>query len=214
MIVDGGKYQVCEDFPVLFDKIVMESSDVPVSMLEKSALRLMYQLAMSVKHLPGLVAEMGVWKGGTLQIIASVLDNSVVYGFDSWEGLPEPQPQDIVSPDFSQSTCAKGWGRISIPSERFVAFGDRVKLIKGWFRDTLPSVSSEEFRFVHVDCDRYQSVKECFEFFDTRMVPGGFMIFHDYRYAGTPGAKTAVDEYLERCAAKKVYKPGMFILQY
>jgi hypothetical protein len=37
----------------------------------------------------GLIMEFGVYKGETINHIASLLPNKQIYGFDSFEGLPE-----------------------------------------------------------------------------------------------------------------------------
>ncbi len=37
----------------------------------------------------GLFIEFGVYKGDTLNYIASHLEEKIIYGFDSFEGLPE-----------------------------------------------------------------------------------------------------------------------------
>ncbi len=37
----------------------------------------------------GLILEFGVYKGETINFIASKLRDKVIYGFDSFEGLPE-----------------------------------------------------------------------------------------------------------------------------
>ena len=40
------------------------------------------------EELPGHVAEFGVYRGGTLRLMARCLPNKYVLGFDTFEGMP------------------------------------------------------------------------------------------------------------------------------
>src|SRR5450432_5940 len=95
------------------------------------------------KPLPGLCLEFGVYRGSSINLIASLMAG-VVHGFDSFEGLPENWREGHEAGTFSLP---------SLPSVR-----DNVVLIKGWFQDTLPPFLEEHrgtVSFVHVDCDLY-----------------------------------------------------------
>lgn len=171
------------------------------TMIIKPKLQALYDHALYASFLDGDVAEAGVWKGGSLFVIASVMYKHKIYGFDSWDGLPAPVEQDLEQAGLKegsitiQSNMTEGWGKCEPPVDMFHKFGDRVELIKGWFVDTLPGVRDKKFCFVHIDCDRYEPYIECLNFFWPRLVKGGVMIFDDYGFAPTPGATTAIDEF-------------------
>lgn len=196
-------YKAKPDFRELHDYIAT------ASMLPEGKRRQLYEYAIYASFLPeGIVAEAGVWAGGSLYILASVIQDSEIYGFDSWKGLPERSVEDFdndlceVYKDVQDAMTA-GWGVCSPPADLFSKFGDRVKLIPGWFEDTLIAVSDKRFRLVHIDCDRYASCKVCLEFFYPRMIGGGIIVVDDYLFLPTPGVTRAVDEFVAD-------KPGEF----
>ena len=42
-----------------------------------------------ILNVPGDIFEFGVYKGGTINYLAHKMPNSIIYGFDSFQGLPE-----------------------------------------------------------------------------------------------------------------------------
>jgi hypothetical protein len=48
---------------------------------------------------------------------------------------------------------------------------------------------------VHIDCDLYEPIVAALNYFYPRMVPGGFMVIHDYSSLAWNGAERAVDEF-------------------
>ena len=115
----------------------------------------------------GLFCEFGVFTGGTINHIAGST-KSVVYGFDSFEGLPE------------------GWyglekGHFAVGNLPKVL--PNVRLIKGWFNETLPKFiaeHSETLTFLHVDCDLYSSTKVVFDALARKIVPGTIILVDEY----------------------------------
>src|SRR5579864_3758244 len=93
----------------------------------------------------GLYCEFGVYSGSTINFIAARTRNTV-YGFDSFEGLPEDWQPGVEKGTFRMK---------SLPRVR-----KNVHLIKGWFNETI-LVFAREHRencsFLHVDCDLYSS---------------------------------------------------------
>ncbi len=79
--------------------------------------------ALNLAKNDGLFLEFGVYKGRTLNFISSKFDH-FVYGFDSFEGLPEHWKDGMEKGAFKVK---------KLPKVR-----KNVKLINGWFDDTLP----------------------------------------------------------------------------
>jgi len=116
----------------------------------------------------GLFCEFGVYSGSTINFIASRLKN-VIYGFDSFEGLPEDW----------QPGVQKGTFRM----DRLPRVRNNVKLIQGWFQDTLPAFVSEHREpcaFLHIDCDLYSSTKTVFEAFGDQIGKDTVMVFDEF----------------------------------
>ncbi|MDR1373060.1 MAG: class I SAM-dependent methyltransferase [Dysgonamonadaceae bacterium] len=116
----------------------------------------------------GLILEFGVFSGKTINHIASRVQQTV-YGFDSFEGLPE-RWRDGFSTGHFQVT--------HLPKVR-----QNVILIKGWFDQTLPSFLAEHVEpisFLHIDCDLYSSTKTVFELCANRIHSGTVIVFDEY----------------------------------
>jgi hypothetical protein len=116
----------------------------------------------------GLYCEFGVHSGSTINFIASRVKGPV-YGFDSFEGLPEDWRPGVEKGHFKMA---------ALPKVR-----ETVQLVKGWFNESLPKFLTEHqgpCAFVHVDCDLYSSTKTIFELMFDRIVPGTVLVFDEF----------------------------------
>lgn len=104
---------------------------------------------MKLQHKPNtLWLEFGVASGNTINYI-SKFTNGIVYGFDSFEGLPEKWRDGYDKGFFNMNGA--------LPN-----VNDNVKLVKGWFNDTLPNFIKKHHKkvsFIHMDADLYSSTK-------------------------------------------------------
>ena len=147
----------------------------------------LYQFA---KRFSGLAsyAEVGVYKGGTAKLLAKCT-KSHVYLFDTFNGMPATDPEKDLHKQFDFNDTSL------VAVKAFLNDVENVSFIEGKFPDSIPKDLPEEFAFVHIDVDIYQSVKDCCNFFYPKLLVSGVMIFDDYGFNGCPGAKLAVDEY-------------------
>ena len=131
----------------------------------------------AVGDVPISFFEFGVYKGASLDAWTRLNSSaeSEFVGFDSFEGLPE------------------AWLNIrkTVPAGSFTtggelpAFGDRrVRLVKGWFRETLPlflrQFSPRNPLVVHCDADIYTSTLFVLVTLDSVMRPGTVVMFDDF----------------------------------
>ena len=118
----------------------------------------------------GLVLEFGVATGRTLNHFARVLWPKSVWGFDSFDGLPEDWTSRMPKGFFARNE--------NLPGVRENAF-----LQIGWFNETLPSFVREEVgpvALLHIDSDLYSSAVTVLTELKTRIVPGTVIIFDEY----------------------------------
>lgn len=122
----------------------------------------------AVPKMEGMYLEFGVFKGASINYWAPKV-NATVFGFDSFDGLPE----------FWRDGYGKGAFKVAglppVPSN--------VQLIKGWFNDTLPGFLKEQsgpIAFLHIDCDLYSATKTIFEQCGTRLKVGSVLVFDEY----------------------------------
>ena len=169
--------------------------------------RLLYfsRLFNLLGNVSGDIVECGVADGGSQVIFATLNRNMPVkrhiWGFDSFEGLPEPGKEDMDSP---RAIARKGMYAGSIASvlsnlkragidENYIK--ENISLVKGWFADTLPDFKGS-IAFLHVDGDLYESNKCVLENLWQHVVTGGIVAFDDYLDTERfPGDKKAVDDF-------------------
>ena len=123
----------------------------------------------------GLFLEAGVEKGTSINFIARLLadrgEDTLVHGFDSFEGLPG---------EWSGTFELRGkFSRQGRPPEVL----PNVRLHKGWFGETLvPFMASHPgpTSLLHVDCDIYSSTCEVLAAVTGRLVPGSIVVFDEF----------------------------------
>ena len=141
------------------------------------------------ENIPGDLCECGVWRGGAAMFMRAALaaygDKSrAVWVADSFSGLPRPDvvryPADKGS-DFSQVDY------LSVPLEKvqenFRIFGlldERVRFLKGWFKDSLPNAPIEQLAVLRADGDLYESTMDILNNLYDKVALGGFVIIDDY----------------------------------
>lgn len=123
---------------------------------------------MSIRPAGGLLLEFGVASGKTINFIAKQT-NEPVFGFDSFQGLPE---------DWRTGYSA---GRYA---QKKPDVGSNVQLVEGLFESTIPSFLSDHrnahISLVHVDCDLYSSTKTILEILRPRLIVGTVLVFDEY----------------------------------
>ena len=123
--------------------------------------------AVTAAPATGLALEFGVYSGTTLEIIAK-LRNGEVYGFDSFEGLPEDWRSTFGAGTFAVDELPQ------VPG---------AELVVGWFDDTLPAFLDEhpgQVSLLHIDGDLYSSAKTVLDLCGPRLVEGSIVIFDEY----------------------------------
>ena len=128
-----------------------------------------------LKNDNGIWLEFGVYSGRTINYISKFTKNTV-YGFDSFEGLPE-----YWRPNFEKGSISAGG---KLPKVE-----DNVELIKGLFQDTLPSFLDKQEKksisLVHIDSDLYSSCKYVFNQLKSYFKKDCIIIFDElFNYPG------------------------------
>lgn len=125
------------------------------------------KFALTQTTVTGLFLEFGVATGATINLIGPLAPVRV-FGFDSFEGLPESWGDYMPKGAFAQP----------VPNVH-----SNVELVVGYFDKTLPSFLANhegQVAFLHIDCDLYSSTKTVFEILANRIVPGTVIVFDEY----------------------------------
>jgi len=149
-----------------------------------------YQIYMAVKRtekIPGSLAEVGVFRGGSAKLICQAKGERMLHLFDTFEGLPEVE--EVDSPLFSHGEYIASLEDVT----EYLKGYPNVRIYKGLFPATSGPVKEERFAFVSLDVDLRKGTQDCLEFFYPRMSRGGIIITHDYVQAA--GVKKAVDDF-------------------
>lgn len=134
----------------------------------------LYQFVAGQVHEPATYLEFGVFEGVTMRQWIRLLKapESSFTGFDSFEGLPE------------------NWGLFTSKEVfdvkgKLPHFDDpRVRLVKGWFSDTLPAFlqgfHAHPTLILHLDADLYSSTIFVLRQLKPHLRPGTILIFDEF----------------------------------
>jgi O-methyltransferase len=164
--------------------------------------------------LAGAFVECGVWRGGSVMLMALTLlqrgdTTREIWLYDTFGGMTAPGADDVqtmtgrgatdILAEHARTPDDPFWGiapraaveanlrRTGYPFERF-------RFIEGDVATTLPQSAPHTIAVLRLDTDWYASTRHELEHLYPRLVPGGVLIIDDYGY--WRGARKATDEYL------------------
>jgi O-methyltransferase len=191
---------------------------------------LMFTYKMSIdileKDIKGDFIECGVAAGSQIGAMQqAILDKQIsrtIWGFDSFEGIPFAGINDTEQPgigeidinkigvlettsiaSYSQEDVLKNFQLWNLPT-------NNLKLIKGWFENTIEPTSKEikEIAMLRLDGDLYSSTYVCLEHLFEKVVIGGIIIIDDWNLTG---CQKAVKKFIDGRKIKKFNEIAYFI---
>ena len=156
-----------------------------------------------VSMVPGDTAECGVYKGASSYLICRAIEGTGKshHLFDSFSGLPQPGPTDGTYWSRGDLFMPEEVARRRLSPFRFAVFHI------GWIPSMFSDVDHNILSFVHIDVDLYEPTLASLSFFYPRMSNGGIVLFDDYGFSTCPGAKLAVDQFMEDKPERIVHCP-------
>lgn len=161
----------------------------------------------------GSLVECGTWRGGAsgmmaLAHMASGTPSRALHLFDSFEGLPEPEPEKdgdsaIEYADQRATGALKSIGQCVAPLEvNQQLINGTIGYPKalthyhvGWFQETLPRVTDiAPIALLRLDGDWYESTKICLEHLYRHVCSRGIVVIDDY--GKWQGCRRAIDEFM------------------
>jgi O-methyltransferase len=170
-----------------------------------------------INNVHGDVVEMGCYVGTTSLFITRLLNklgsDKDFHVYDSFEGLPEKSNQDL-SPVGTQFTK----GQLSASKKTFILNYKKALLPlpvmhKKWFHDLTEDDIPKNISFAFLDGDYYESIRSCIAIIEERLTPGSIVIVDDYNNESLPGAKKAVDQWLQYKKYKLVINHSLAIIK-
>lgn len=175
----------------------------------------MYEIFKKITHVHGSIIEVGVLNGAHVFAFAHFCEifehrnyTRKVYGFDTFEGYPELNPE---KDGFSREEMAwvgfktKSYGELcksvdifskSIILNQF----EKIKLIKGDAVKAIPKFVNEHPELIVsllvCECDIYDPTYAALKHLYPRMPKGGILLFVSTNFEKTPGETVALNEVL------------------
>lgn len=179
------------------------------SMMEAEHVYAKHLLAeLDKSRVEGDLVEFGIYRGGWINIFCEHVEQvgsakRHVWGFDSFEGLPEV---DDARDDqyWKKGMYAADYDVVA----NYLKAEERsyLHLVKGWFSDSLSTPDAtaiSKIAYARIDGDLYQSCVDCLAFLDGRLTDGAILVFDDWLFDNTKGEPLAFAEWLERGASNK-----------
>jgi hypothetical protein len=172
-----------ERVPV-FDLIHRVRGESEMLLLDVEAYNI-YSGVKRTRKIPGAIAEVGVFKGGSARLICEIKGDCELHLFDTFEGLADSSSDD----QFANRQFVSSFDSV----RRYLSTFPNVHLHKGLFPATATPIENLRFSFVHLDVDTHNSTCAGLEFFYPRLNPGGLLISHDYMWV--EGVRRAFDNF-------------------
>jgi O-methyltransferase len=165
-------------------------------------------------NLRGVVAEFGMFKGGTTMLLSRVIERLdqdwPVFGFDTFDGFPgRRSPLDM----YDHPDCIF----TDLPAVRRYFEGRNVRIIPGDITETAQQLRNSDVILSFVDTDNYSSARAALEIVQERTVVGGAIVFDHFtgtdRFRYTLGERIAGRVLLEDCRYFHLHDTGVFYRQ-
>lgn len=154
--------------------------------------------------IPGDFIETGVWRGGAVIFMKALLvqeniTDRIVWVADSFEGLPKPDDAKYKEDKGDKHHIFKELA-ISVEAvkknfEKYGLLDDKVKFLKGWFKDTLPVAPISQLAIMRLDGDMYESTMDALTNLYHKLSKGGYVIIDDWALTG---CKKAVQDFFDK----------------
>jgi O-methyltransferase len=204
----------------IFDKIAQ------YTMTSRDGLETTYSLFQAIKYInenniPGDMVECGVWRGGSMMLIAHALRyfgdlGRRLFLYDTFTGMTEPDDIDI---DFDNKAMKPVWSKTT-GEGKLMGYGgseenvranlrstgypeQQMHFIAGDVLQTIPANSPSGIALLRLDTDWYKSTLHELQHLYDLIVPHGVLIIDDYGWCR--GARQATDEFFR----DRSFKPLM-----
>lgn len=181
----------------IVSEIMAEFPGIKFIMLGDGQIEYILDNLSSVLDLPGDVVELGCNVGMTTSFMRRLLNGAgsdkEIHVYESFKGLPEKTEGDGTSHSVKgESTVSK-----QMLTDTFEKANLKLPIINsGWFSEIPDEQYPDKICFAFFDGDFYTSILDSFKKVYHKMVKGGIILVHDYKWQVYPGVKKAIDDFL------------------
>jgi asparagine synthase (glutamine-hydrolysing) len=170
------------------------------------------------RRVPGDYLEFGVALGGTAALIAQAARRTGArfVGLDVFATIPPPTSQHDDAKSRERYAVIAAGDATGIGGEVYYGYRDdlldhvgqvlasvdapvdgrQIRLAKGLFEETWPTLDVERVAFAHIDCDWHDPVLYCLNVVAPKLSEDGVIVIDDYH--DYPGCRTAVNTFLDQ----------------
>ena len=172
-----------------YEDLVQDLIDNKITMVRPDEFKTIFKHCSKITEVEGDVVECGVWRGGFSIFLSYVFQDKNIWVCDSYEGF---QPLEIAKHSYDRErhtnhVTHNSVGPLAISLEEvqshFKTYGlgdeERIKFLKGFVKDTLPTSGIEKISLLRIDVDAYSATLETLEELYDKVQPGGYIIFDD-----------------------------------
>jgi O-methyltransferase len=140
--------------------------------------------------------EVGVWRGGTANIIAKKLailgSKANFYLADTFTGVKKASDKDAFYFDNEHADTSIDTVKNLLGNKY-----EGIQILTGLFPEETGHLVKENVQFglCHIDVDVYNSAKDIVEWIWDKLIIGGVIVFDDYGFHTCNGVTTLVNEY-------------------
>lgn len=198
------------------EEVRREGTDWPIFAQTMIGMRRLENLQHCIEDVlrddvPGDLIETGVWRGGATILMRGVLKahdvtDRTVWVADSFEGLPPPSaeyPADALSRAHTAERVAVSLEEVRSNFERYGLLDEQVRFLKGWFRDTLPTIRDRQWAVIRLDGDMYESTMDALVNLYDGLAVGGYLIVDDFC---VPACRAAVSDFRDERGIREEIK--------
>ncbi len=169
------------------------------TMLSRQKLYFLLRMVEQTLGVPGDLFEAGAGSGGSGRLMLDVLrahgSKKALWLLDTFAGYQKIDPaRDGTHMQVNDCKCRsfEDVGRL-VQNDT-----NAVHLVQGLIPGTLAQVTTREISFAHIDVNLHEPTKAALEFVLERLSHGGVVVFDDYNWPATFGARQAIDEVCAR----------------
>lgn len=158
------------------------------------------------EQIPGVFAELGVYKGDSARIIHRMDPDRPFHLFDTFSGFTAADLR--VETGEAATYTPENFADTSVNSVlKRIRGNSNIIIHNGYFPESAADFH-EPVALVNIDADLYNPTKSGLEFFYRLLSPGGVILVHDYNHKW-PGVILAVDDFLQTIPENMTIIPDM-----
>jgi len=164
-------------------ELIQQILDLETSMVLPELFQMPIRHFDQINSLEGDIVECGVWRGGYSIFLSKLFPNKNIWVCDSYEGCQDPSKGNYY---YEGERHRLGMYAVSLDEVKnnFKSFDaldeSRVKFLKGWVKDTLPTADIDKISLLRIDVDSYSATLEVLDELYDKVVEGGYIIFDDF----------------------------------